>query len=126
MKVVVCAEHPCAQVQRGSSDASLALGSATGVGFCFVMQKLKIVALNSALKLFILLLCSLLTQELAYGDIPDCIHNTLPFHAASYSPPPLSFIISQIPKPGYAPAAREAQVLGRDLEAAACLLWNLF
>lgn len=100
-----------------------------GVEFCFVMQKLKIVALNSALKRFILLLCSLLGQEEpSYRDVPVFINNTLPFSTASSSLWPLNFVvIPQIPKLGDMPAAREAQVLGgdADLESAPCLLGNL-
>ena len=99
-----------------------------GVEFCFVMQKLKIVALNSALKLFILLLCSLLGQEEpSYGDVPVLTNNALPFCTASSCRWPLSLVIPHIPKPGDVPAAREAQVLGggADLHSAPCLLGNL-
>lgn len=100
-----------------------------GVEFCFVMQKLKIVALNSALKLFILLLCSLLgREEPSYGDVPVLTNNALPFCTASSCLWTLSLVvIPHIPKPGDVPAARGAQVLGggADLQSAPCLLGNL-
>lgn len=100
-----------------------------GVEFCFVMQKLKIVALNSALKLFMLLLCSLLSQEEPpFRDMRVFINNALSFCTASSSFWPLSLVvIPQIPKRRDALAAREIQVLcgDADLESAPCLLGNL-
>lgn len=123
-------EHPCAWVPAGT-DAILAFSrSATGVEFCFVMQKLKIVALNSAHKVFLLLLCSLLGQEEpSFGDAPVFMNNALPFCPASSSLWPLNLVvIPQIPKPGDTLAAREVRVLGgdADLESAPCLLGSLW
>lgn len=60
--------------------------SAVGVEFCFVMQKLKIVTLNSALKLFNLLLSPLLGQdEPSYGDVPVFIDDALPLFSLRLS-----------------------------------------
>lgn len=96
-----------------------------GVEFCFVMQNLKIVALNSALQLFILLLCSLLGQEgPSFGDVPALINDTLPFY--------LLFLLLLLSLASQlccysadargTPAAREAQVFVWGCKPGVCSL----
>lgn len=82
-----------------------------GVEFCFVMQNLKIVALNSALQLFILLLCSLLGQEgPSFGDVPAFINDTLPFCRLLLLLSLASQLCCYSADARGTPAAREAQV----------------